>query len=301
MARAKKNVHHLEEGHLVRARQHAAEAESLGRKSIEAWARCADEIIAAKEAASADGRKLTDANTGKALGWPVLRDKNRPNTWHCSRVSTLVSWRRKYPVVDAGTPGPFGREQSDSSMRSHARVVLRKQPDVIIAEALKHPDIACRIIRDLQAGLASAEPDEPEPAPRRATESVDASSAPTMSSDDIEAASKASWAEYEAEMQAEEAAEEAERQQHVAAEKARDDDPPYDQVVTAIGRLNIHGGMLTLALRRLTPNRLQQLSDEDRETLLPQLIEALSEVQVPVENAMAACLAVTSTSKSGVK
>ncbi|RIK86614.1 MAG: hypothetical protein DCC69_06630 [Hyphomicrobiales bacterium] len=270
---AKAKVHHIEEGHLVRAKQFASEAESLGRKSIEAWTRCADEIIAAKEAAKAEGRKLTDADVGRAMGWGVWSNAECGEE-RCEKVKRLVAWRRKHSGPALPDYPPFGGPKaSEAAAHVHARKATREQPDVIIAEAIKHPDIARRIRDELDEFLGASEPDDPAPEEPPAARPRASAAEPTMTREEFDRR-MAEVAQARASLEAEERAEaEAEERKFEEAERAQaeHDATPVGQVETMISRLRgIYGMMALTPLANLTPTLIDQLTPEERARLVPE-------------------------------
>jgi hypothetical protein len=136
-------------------------AEARDRESIADWAEIADEIERHLADAKAAGRKFTHADIGRALGWPLSRDKRRPGTLLCRKVSDLLSWRRdsRDNGVEDIDP-PFGGPSATAkAARSRARQVTREDPDTIIEEAVKTDEVA-RYIHDALAKHLAFRPPE---------------------------------------------------------------------------------------------------------------------------------------------
>lgn len=321
-AAPKDNVHSLVDGHLIRAKQHAANAEgqekvemTARQRKIEEWARCADEIIAAKEVAKAEGRKLTHAEIARALGWKVHEN-------NCARVGQLIRWRHEHEVLLDSTPPPYGGEETEKHAQSKARAGVRNHPDEVIAEAKKHPDIARRIRDELDEFLGASETDDPPPdEPATTARSRSAGKRPSMTQEEVTrdfgpdarlnpdgsiSMPKGVYEERLAELkadtertEAEECAEaEAEQREFEEAERARaeHDATPVGRVEKMISRLRFNGAMATGLLPRLTPNLIDQLTPEQRAELLPEIAGLLDGVQKPVEAATAVCRAAMSNS-----
>ncbi|MBX3436259.1 MAG: site-specific DNA-methyltransferase [Planctomycetaceae bacterium] len=154
---------------LAKAKQHATSAEqneatetSARRMKIVDWAKCADELVAAKKLAEADGWKLTNAEIAQTLKWTATRS-----------VEMLLSWRRRNPGdPEVITSGPWddsraASEKSAAARYSAARRVVREEERFIADEVLKDPERTRRMIRNLQKGLLAQ---KPKPAkPTRAT------------------------------------------------------------------------------------------------------------------------------------
>lgn len=157
---------------LAKARQHAANAErheaeetTVRQRKIIDWAACADEIIAKKSEAEAEGWNLTNDEIGRAMQWKGDRS-----------VQIILRWRRGNPGnPEVITSGPWEdsrspKVRSAAARHSAARRVAREQPEVIMDEWLKDPRAAKRLIRDLQKSLAAVKPREvadPPPPPKK--------------------------------------------------------------------------------------------------------------------------------------
>lgn len=187
--------------------------------------------------------------------------------------------------------------------RSDARRAVSKHPDIVIAEAKKHPDIARRIRDELDEFLSASEPDEPdEPEPTEEPPAARASASaaePTMTREEFDHR-MAEVARARADLEAEERAEaEAEEREFEEAERAQaeHDATPVGQVETMIGRLRgIYGMMALTPLANLTPTLIDQLTPEERARLVPELEGILDGVQKTVEAALATCRAAIPTS-----
>lgn len=163
--------------HAESADQHESDETTARQLKIIEWARCADEIMSAKEVARNLGLKLTNDDIGRRMGWTGERS-----------VQIILQWRRRCsgnPEVITSGPWEDRRSavaRSAAARHSMARRVSRDQPEVVFTELLTHPvaarrffaahpDVAERFLQEVmlpRPGASEAEaPDEhhiPDPA-----------------------------------------------------------------------------------------------------------------------------------------
>jgi hypothetical protein len=145
---------------LAKARQHAANAErheaqetTARQRKIIDWAACADEIVAKKREAEAEGWNLTNDEIGRAMQWKGDRS-----------VQIILRWRRENPGnPEVITSGPWEDSRSPMTRNaaarfSAARRVAREQPEVIMEEMLKDPMAFDRFLREGSKRRAAQKP-----------------------------------------------------------------------------------------------------------------------------------------------
>ena len=135
---------------LEQAKQYAAEGEEYERLARQSYLAARNAIVEAKTLAlpsNLSNRKVAE-RIGRSPNWV---DKLMDEEW----VAT-----------DGGTPFAGARDVGQA-----VRKALREQPELIVAEALKNPTLADRIIRDLKLGRAAQRP-KPDKIPPRPKTSV---------------------------------------------------------------------------------------------------------------------------------
>lgn len=122
---------------LERAKQHAAQGEEYERLARQSYIAARDAIIEAKKIALP--AKLSNREIARRIG--------RSPNW----VDKLMD--DEWVATDGGTPFSGARDVGQA-----IRKALREQPELVVAEALKNPTLADRIIHDLKIGRAAQRP-----------------------------------------------------------------------------------------------------------------------------------------------